>query len=953
MGDVVLRFGLLGPLVVDDGVALRPVTGLKVRVLLAALLLAPNRVVSKDTLMDAMWGEHLPSSAGASFANHATRLRRILSPAGDDRLRTVPPGYQLLVAEGDLDIEVFEARARAAGLAHQAGDWPTVREESAAALALWRGAPLSDLPGFRDQRAPSLRVHQLDQLRLQVREWAFDAGLRLGHHREILDELGVLAAENPLREELHHQLMVALHRTGRQAEAYEVFHTLRRELVEELGTEPGATVRRTYEELLNGEDSPAPPGTPAPAVGDVAVAPRAPYQIPSSVPEFTGRDTEAAALVALLRRAASGPAREAGDAPDPLRPVVVSGMGGIGKTALAVQAARLVREEFPDGTLYADLRGFSSGGPRSAHDLLARLLDDLGARPAALPDDTDDRAALFRSAVAGRRVLLVLDNARDAAQVVPLLPPHGPSAVLVTSRHLLAELPGVELMPLHPLRPDEQLALLSRLCGSARIEREPAALTGILAACGGLPLALRIVGGRLTSRPSWPLELLAERLAPNPGRLRALAMGAVAVQDTFDMSYLAIRDSGNAPEQAAARTFRLLGVWKPHTFSVGSAAALLGVPEGDAAAALELLVDANLVHSPEPGRYALHDLLGEYAAERAAEEEPAPEREAAVVRMLTWYARAVVAASALASHETQSPPPLDGSASPDLPRFTEDAQAIEWTRNELPTIREAIGRAGRIGRSDIAWRLATGLFGYATTHWWTGEWDACLRQAMEIAVAHEDVLGRAWLHRRFAVAHGMASRNAECLEHLRAALGFFTEAGDTLAQASILGNMAAVHTQSGDGAQALVLAERSYELYRRSASDRSEALALNRIAEAHDLLGDHALAATYHRKVIRMLREQRHGVFLATSLTNLGVSLRKLGDREAALKAQTEALSIRREMRDPGGTADCLASMARTHLHFGDREAARARWEQCLELALRHNMTQHIEVTREGLAALS
>ncbi|MFJ3088452.1 BTAD domain-containing putative transcriptional regulator [Streptomyces sp. NPDC086838] len=953
MGDVVLRFGLLGPLVVDDGVALRPVAGLKVRVLLAALLLSPNRVVSKDALMDAMWDERLPSSAGASFANHATRLRRILAPAGGERLRTVAPGYQLLVAEGDLDIEVFEARARAAGLAHRAGDWHEVREECAAALALWRGAPLSDLPGFRDQRGPSLRVHQLDQLRLQVHEWAFDAGLRLGHHREVLGELGVLAAENPLREELHRQFMVALHRTGRQAEAFEVFHALRRQLVDELGTEPGAAVHRTYQQLLNGEDSPAPPAAaPVPSSGG-GDAPRSPYQIPSAVPEFTGREAEAAAVVALLRRAAAGPAHGDEGAPEPLRPVVVSGMGGVGKTALAVQVARLLRDDFPDGTLYADLRGFSSAGPRTAHDLLARFLGDLGARPAALPDDTDDRAALFRSAVAGRRVLLVLDNARDAAQVVPLLPPHGPSAVLVTSRHLLAELPGVELMPLQPLRPDEQLALLSRLCGAARIEREPAALAGILAACGGLPLALRIVGGRLASRPSWPLELLAERLAPRPGRLRALAMGAVAVQDTFDMSYRVIRDSGNASEQAAARAFRLLGVWKPHAFGVGSAAALLGVAEGEAAAALEVLVDANLVHSPAPGRYALHDLLGEYAAERVAEEEPARERDEAVVRMLTWYARAVVAASAVASHETQSPPPLDGPASPDLPAFTEDAQAIAWTRDELPTIREAIGRAGRAGRSDIAWRLATGLFGYATTHWWTGEWDACLRQAMEIAVAHHDVLGQAWLHRRIAVAHGMASRNADCLEHLRAALGFFTETGDVLAQASILGNMAAVHTQSGAGAPALVLAERSYELYRHSAGDRGEALALNRIAEAHDLLGDHALAATYHRKVVRMLREQRHGVFLATSLTNLGDSLRKLGDREAALNAQTEALSIRREMRDPGGTADCLDSMARTHLHFGDREAARSSWEQCLELALRHNMAQHIETTREGLAALS
>ncbi|MGW2176827.1 AfsR/SARP family transcriptional regulator [Streptomyces sp. NPDC001732] len=956
-----LRFGLLGPLVVHDGTELRPVRGLKVRVLLAALLLQANRVVSKDALQEAMWGDQLPSSVEASFANHATRLRRLLVPTGAERLLTVAPGYQLLVADGDLDIEVFEARVRAAGLAHQAGDWHKVREESEAASALWRGAPLADLAPFRDHRTPSLRVHQLDQLRLQVREWGFDAGLHFGNHREILPELAVLAAENPLREELHRQLMLALHRTGRQAEAFEVFHTLRRSLVDELGAEPGPAVRQSYQELLSQEQAPAArtrSQAPSPKPEDGA-APRPPYQIPSSVPEFTGREAETDMAVALLRRTATRHDSDSngnggrGSAPAPLRPVVISGMGGIGKTALAVHVARLVQDDFPDGTLYADLRGFSSGGARSAHDLLARFLADLGARPAALPDDTDDRAALFRSAIAGRRVLLVLDNAGDAAQVTPLLPPHGPGAVLVTSRHLLAELPGVEMMPLHPLHPDEQLTLLSRLCGADRIAHEPAALADILAACGGLPLALRIVGGRLSSRPSWPLALLAERLAPDRGRLQALTMGAVAVRHTFDMSYRAICDSGNAPEREAARAFRLLGLWKPHTFTTQSATALLGVAECDAAATLELLVDANLVHNPGPGRYALHDLLGEYAAQRATEEEPVRDREAATARMLTWYARAVGAACAVASHESQSPPPLDEPEGPALPRFAEDADAIEWTERELPTIREAITRAGETGRSDLAWRLAAGLFGYATTRWWTGEWDACLRQAMDIAVAHGDTLGQAWLHRRTAVAHGMAYRNEQCLEHLHKALGFFTDAGDVLAQASILGNMSGLYVQAGDAARALVHAERSHELYRSARSARSEALALSRIADAQELLGEHALAAMYYQKVIEALREQRHNVFLATSLTKLGDIQRQLGDREAALEAQTEALAIRQRMNDLGGTADCMAFMARTHQHFGEQDAARARWEQCLELASCHGMTQHIEASRAGLTTLS
>lgn len=446
--------------------------------------------------------------------------------------------------------------------------------------------------------------------------------------------------------------------------------------------------------------------------------------------------------------------------------------------------------------------------------------------------------------------------------------------------------------------------------------------------------------------------MLAERLTPHQGRLQALTMGAVAVRHTFDMSYLAMHGSGNAQEREAARAFRLLGLWQPHTVTARSAAALLGTTVHEAAAALELLVDANLVQSPEPDEYALHDLLGEYAAQRAAEEVTARERETATLRLLTWYARAVTTACALTSHATQSPPPLDGPEDPALPEFADEAATFEWTRRELPAIREAITRAGALGRSDIAWRLAVGLFGYATTHWWTGEWDACLRQAMDIAVAHDDTLGRAWLHRRTAVAHGMALRNEQCLEHLHAALDFFTDAGDELAQASILGNISALYIQVGDAERGLAHAERSHELYRSVGSAASEALALSRLADVQELRGEHALAAAHYKKVIEVLREQRHGVFLATSLTKLGDIHRQLGCREAALKVQTEALAIRRQMNDPAGTADCLAFTARTHHHFGEWDAARSCWEQCLALGLRHNMAQYVEESRAGLAAL-
>ncbi|MFF9852548.1 AfsR/SARP family transcriptional regulator [Streptomyces litmocidini] len=1050
---MVVKFGLLGSLVVHDGTELRPVSGPKVRVLLAALLLQANRTVSRDALKEALWGDSIPASADAALANHLTRLRRVLAAADggtEERLRTVAPGYQLIVHEDELDAEAFEARVRAVRQAHRREDWEAVRREVALALPLWRGAPLADLAPFSDTEGPALRVHQLVEARLQALEWSFDAELCLGRHHEAVAPLATLAGEHPLREGFHRRLMLALHRSGRQAEAFSVFHRLRRNLVDELGTEPGAAVQEAYAEMLAVEPAPGPAARSAPA--------RPPFQLPCESEAFTGRETEAATVLALLgvrpeddgpqpAGAAGAPAPDAGPGaegdsgtggggglragadtdgvaraatgtgpdgaggtgggtglhtdtdlggagrvgadPGPgaggtgrtgagidaravgpagvgadggarngaarARAVVISGMGGVGKTALAMHVAHRVREAFPDGALYADLRGYGAGGARTAHELLARFLSDLGVHQDALPEDTDDRALLFRSALAERRVLLVLDNARNAAHVAPLLPAGGHSAALITSRQLLADLPRSARVTLSPLPESDQYALLAKLVGAERVRSEPEALAAIMAACGGLPLALHIVGGRLASRPTWPLALLAKRLTPHQGRLDTLAMGEFDVRRTFAMSYVAVRDSEQPLEREAARAFRLLGrVWPAHAVTPQSAAALLDVTEARAAVVLDVLADAHLVLNPEPDRYLLHDLLGEYAAQRD-EEDTEQERTAALIRLLSWYAAALAAATAAATRETQSPPPLDGETVKNLslPEFADDEEAIRWTARELPAVRDALTRAGELGRSDLAWRIAVGLFGHASTHWWTGEWDACLEQAMDIARRHDDRLGQAWLHRRTAVAHGMAFRNEACLEHLRIALDLFTERADLTAQASILGNMSALYLQIGDSEQALVHAERSRDLYGELRNSRGEALILSRIADVHKTRGEPALAAADYRRVIELVRGTGHGVFLATALTNYGDVLRLLGERDEAFGALAEALAIRLRMDDHGGTADCLVFTARAHHHFGEWDAARETWERCLELARRYNIAKRIDECLEGLKALA
>ncbi|MET9676221.1 BTAD domain-containing putative transcriptional regulator [Streptomyces sp. NPDC006482] len=966
---MVVKFGLLGSLVVHDGTEPRPVTGPKVRVLLAALLLGAGHTVPKDTLKAALWGDSVPASADASLANHLTRLRRVLatvdgSPAGaapadagtGGRLLTVAPGYRLLVHEGELDADVFDTRIRAAGHAHEREDWEGVLRETAGAMSLWRGTPLADLAPFSETEGPALRVHQLVEARLQALEWGCDAELHLGRHQDLIPRLTSLAAEHPLREGFHQRLMLALHRAGRQAEAFAVFHRLRRNLVDELGTEPGAAVQQAHQEVLAGAPRPRTRPRPRPRPEPA----RPPFQLPHEGDSFTGRESEVATLRELLDATAGSGGARPGPAGRPchIRPVVISGMGGVGKTALAVHVAHRVREAFPDGALYADLRGYSVGGARTAHELLARFLSDLGMRHDSLPDDTDDRALLLRDALTERRVLLVLDNVRDAAHVAPLLPAGGRSAALITSRQLLADLPGAVKVPLSPLAEPDQHALLARLCGAARVRSEPEALADIMAACGGLPLALHIVGGRLASRPSWPLALLAKRLTPHQGRLETLAMGTVDVQRTFAMSYLAVRDSHLSLEREAARAFRLLGrLWSGLPVTPQSAAALLDVTEGRAAAVLDVLADAHLLLNPEPDRYAFHDLLGEYAAQRGEEEETPEDRKAALLRLLTWYVEAVGAASRAATRESQSPPPLDegppgGGPALSLPEFADDEEAIRWSARELPALQQAVTVAGELGRSDMAWRLAVGLFGYASTHWWTGAWDACLEQAMVIARARDDRLGQAWLHRRLAVAHGMAFRNEACLEHLRTALDLFTERGDLAARASILGNMSALYLQMGDAEQGLVHAELSRDLYRASGNARGEALLLSRFADTRRLTGELDLAAADYRQVIDLLRGDSHGVFLATALTNYGDVLRGLGRRDEAFEALEEALGIRHRMDDHGGTADCLVFTARAHHHFGEWAAAGATWRTCLELAHKHHLTQRIEECRAGLAAL-
>ncbi|GGW40541.1 BTAD domain-containing putative transcriptional regulator [Streptomyces caelestis] len=651
-----LRFGLLGPPVLYYGGGrseARGVASPKSRVLLAALLLDAGRVVSVESLKDALWSGAPPVSAQASLHNHVARLRRLLDDP--ERLRTVPSGYVLRVDEGELDVHVFDAHVAAARAAHAGQEWERVVRECAAALALWRGAPLAGLPSEVGGYAFARRLREA---RLLLLEWCHDAELALGGPRldGLVPELAALTAEYPLREVYHRQLMLALHRTGRQAEALAVHRELRTRLVDQLGIEPGPGVREAHVEVLRGAVGGGGPGggfgdgfgggsaasaasaargaTPSVAASPSSAQPP-PAQLPPPPAHFTGR----AALRDSLRRTlttrgASSATPIASSAPaTPVIPAtaVISGMPGVGKSALALHVAHELAERFPDGQLYLDLRGATPGmTPLTPGQALTALLRDLGVEPCRTPELPDAASALLRSLLAPTRTLLVLDDAASAAQVRPLLPGGAGCAVIVTSCSPLTALDGVARFPLGPLSSEESAALLVAASGRDGLDGSDAARR-LVELTGRLPLALRVVAARLAARQALTPDVLAGQLAETEGRLRHLEYDDLSVRRSLAVAHDALAGSEREADRDAALALRRIGALDLPTYGAPLLARLTGTGERRTEAALDRLVDVALLQEPAYGRYAPHDLVRDFARELAGE------RDADGTGTATWH----------------------------------------------------------------------------------------------------------------------------------------------------------------------------------------------------------------------------------------------------------------------------------------------------------------------------
>ncbi|WP_246430886.1 AfsR/SARP family transcriptional regulator [Streptomyces rectiverticillatus] len=900
-----LRFAVLGPVRVWRGEEPLPTGSPQQRALLATLLLRGGRTATAPELVDALWGDEPPDAALAALRTYASRLRKVLGPDAD-ALVSESGGYALRIGEARFDVDVATRHEAEAQEALAGGRRAQALAHVDRALGVFDGEPLAGLPG---PYADSQRV-RLEEWRLSLIETRIGLHLDLGRHAEAVSELTAQTAAHPLRERLRELLMLALYRSGRQAEALAVYADTRRLLADELGVDPAPELSELQQRILAADPElmGANPSTERTYTG-----PRVPTQLPADVPDFTGRSELVGPVVEHL----------AGAAANVMTTVTVSGLGGVGKTTLAVHVAHVARRHFPDGQLYVDLH---DAGPVSAEPeaVLGSFLRALGTPDSGIPDGVQERAALFRSTLEGRRVLVLLDNARDAAQVRPLLPGTEGSATIVTSRARVAGIVGSLAVDLEVLEPDEAVRLFTRIVGEQRVDAERGAVLDVVAACGFLPLAIRIAGSRLAARRTWTVSTLARKLADERRRLDELRSGDLALRTTFDLGY------GHLDPESA-RAFCLLGLSDGRDIRLEAAAAMLDRGLGEVEEVLERLVDTSLLESTTPGRYRYHDLLRSYARERPDYEA---EREAALLRLYRFHLASARTAYAATHPGDRSVEHLWGTEGEGTV-FAGHRDALDWLFDEagnlLPVVEQATAQSsGEVLRCavDTLWAARDLVESGAWARSWIRAADALATAAQERGEPVVEGRARCLLGQAFVVEGRFEEAGAEAMR----AETLSRTTGDRLVHLQALtlrGN--AAHIRRAHEEAERCFQEALEALRAESDCDRhSEATVLASLARVHNETGADEKAVDEARRSVRILRELGAVSRLGNGLYVLGLVLGHAEREDEGFEALGEALALFGEGRQSFWEGMTLFRMAENRLLRGSAAQAAHHAERAL-----------------------
>jgi DNA-binding SARP family transcriptional activator/tetratricopeptide (TPR) repeat protein len=959
-----VEFRVLGPMEVLVGRRLVDLGGLRQQIVLACLALEANRVVPVSRLAGAIYGDGLPSTARTQTQMCVSSLRRLFVHHGRrDVIVTRPNGYLLQVEPAEIDLFRFEELVARARQARDAGQLAGAAGHYRAALGLWRGPALDGV----DSQGLHATASRLNDSRTTINEECVELELSLGRHAALVGELTGLIAESPLRERLRGLLMVALYRSGRQAEALEVYRVARQTMIEELGIEPSEWLRQLERAILTSD-----PGLIESASASTSTAPRlelrevaaaqvpplaAPSMLPTDIADFTGREEQ---LDAIRRHLVH--TEEAGRLAVPV--VVVVGKPGVGKTTLSVHVAHQEARSYPDGQLFVDLHSRSSRRVTPIQ-VLQRFLRVLGVPSNDMPKNgVELHSELYRNLLAERRMLIVLDNVGDEGQVSPLLPGHPGSAVLITSNSRLSGLPGAVHVELDVLEQPQSVELLSRIVGAGRVEAEAGAAAELAELCGHLPLALRIAGARLAARSHWSVRQLTERLENETRRLDELRHGGLMIRASISLAYEAVGED-------ARLLFRRLAMLDFRVFSGWVGAALLDVSISSAQDLLDDLADAQLIETANTGQglhsqYQFHDLIRVFARERLVAEETVAERSAALERVLGC----LLFLTSAAHRRTYGGDYLHVRSQAKkwpLPEYATEqivTPPLAWFERERANIIAAVTQAANAGMVNLCWDLAVTSVTYFEARAYLPDWRETHQVALRAAQQANDTSGEAAIRYSIGSLHVVESRFDDARRELTAALHLFTSVGDDYGEALVVRNIAFVDRISGDldaaasryrralaifrrdgdlvgaayvlhglacveladgqNGEGLPLLAEALELSRRAGSRRVEAQVLHRLGELHLRADEPGLAAAVLGDALNAITDIGDPIGEAYIRHGLGLSYLRSGDLHSAGAALHEALDL-------AGRAGERLAEARVSLGLAELEMARSRPTQAVD----------------------